>query len=81
MPIGLWMSTADSRSMARMRPLQPWSVPFARLAVIGCGLLLLLAIFNAFVNTGNFAAWLPLLIFMPWPLYLGIWSLRNQNRT
>lgn len=42
--------------------------------------MLLLAALNVVVNTDRVASWLPLLVLMPWSLYFGIWSLRNQNR-
>lgn len=52
----------------------------ARFLVIGAGFMLLLAALNAVVNTDRIASWLPLLVLMPWSLYFGIWSLRNQDR-
>jgi len=66
--------------VVHMHPKQPWSLQFARFAVATAGLLLLLAIVNIFVNTERIGSWLPLLILMPMPLYIGIWSLRNQAK-
>jgi hypothetical protein len=63
-----------------MQSMRPVSVPMARFLVIGASLLLLLATVNAVVNTDSVASWLPLFVLMPWSLYFGIWSLRNQNR-
>jgi hypothetical protein len=63
-----------------MQSMRPVSVPMARFLVIVAGLMLLLATVNAVVNTNSVASWLPLFVLMPWSLYFGIWSLRNQDR-
>lgn len=43
-------------------------------------LLLALGLLNLIINTGRIGSWLPLVVIMPWSLYLGVWSLRNQDK-
>lgn len=71
---------APPRSICGVRSMKPWPRPFAWVAVIAASLVLALAITNLIYNTRLVGSWLPLLIMMPWSLYLGIWSLRNQDR-
>lgn len=72
---------ASGTSIMLMSSMRPWPAPFARLAVIFTSLMLLLAVFNVFANTDSVGSWLPLFVMMPWLLYLGVWSLRNLDRT
>lgn len=59
--------------------MRPWSKPFARVAVLTASLFLLLALVNLVINTRQLGTWLPLVVLMPWMLYMGVRSLRNQN--
>jgi hypothetical protein len=42
--------------------------------------MLALGLLNLIINTGRIGSWLPLVVMMPWSLYLGVWSLRNQDK-
>ncbi|MBF4606668.1 hypothetical protein [Curtobacterium sp. VKM Ac-1393] len=53
---------------------------FAWLAVVAAALMLALGLLNLLLNTRMVGSWLPLVVLMPWSLYLGIWSLRNQDK-
>ena len=60
-----------------MKPLPralAWFVAVTALLMLALGLL------NAVINTRMVGSWLPLVVLMPWSLYLGIWSLRNQDK-
>lgn len=76
----LEFALAIGASVTVMRSMRPWPEPYARAAVIFTSLMLLLAIFNLLFNTDSIASWFPLIIIMPWLLYLGVWSLRNQDQ-
>ncbi|WP_152191246.1 hypothetical protein [Georgenia satyanarayanai] len=63
-----------------MRNMKPWSRQFAWFALITAALAILLGLFNMAANTAHLGSWLPLLLLMPWPLYLAIWSLRARSQ-
>lgn len=56
-----------------------WSRPFAWFATIAASLMLALGLLNLFINTDEPGTWLGLLVLMPWPLYLGVRSLRRTD--
>ena len=59
-----------------MRPL-PRALAIA--LVICASLMLALGLLNLVINTHRPGSWLPLILIMPWSLYVGIWSLRHQH--
>lgn len=60
--------------------MKPWPRPFAWFAVVAAALMLALGLLNLLLNTRMVGSWLPLVVLMPWSLYLGTWSLRNQDK-
>jgi uncharacterized protein YhhL (DUF1145 family) len=52
----------------------------AWLVTIAAALMLALGLLDLVINTGRIGSWLPLIVLMPWSLYLGVWSLRNQSK-
>lgn len=62
-----------------MRSMKPGPRAFAWLAVVAAALMIALGLLNLVLNTRMVGSWLPLVVLMPWSLYLGIWSLRNQD--
>ncbi|RPE74727.1 hypothetical protein EDF28_3786 [Curtobacterium sp. PhB137] len=60
--------------------MKPWPRAFAWFVAIAAVLMLALGLLNLVINTGMIGSWLPLIVLMPWSLYLGVWSLRNQDK-
>lgn len=58
--------------------MKPWSRQFAWFALVTAVLMILLGLFNLVANTARIGSWLPLLLIMPWVLYVAIWSLRAR---
>lgn len=60
--------------------MKPWPRAFAWFVAIAAALMLALGLLDLVINTGMIGSWLPLIVLMPWSLYLGVWSLRNQDK-
>lgn len=60
--------------------MKPWPRPFAWLAVVAAALMLALGLLNLLLNTRMVGSWLPLVVLMPWSLYLGTLSLRKKDK-
>lgn len=60
--------------------MKPWPRAFAWFVAIAAVLMLALGLLNLVINTGMIGSWLPLIVLTPWSLYLGVWSLRNQDK-
>lgn len=63
-----------------MGSIRPLPRALAWLVTIAATLMLALALESLALNTARIGSWLPLIVFMPWALYLGVWSLRNQGK-
>lgn len=60
--------------------MKPWPPAFAWMTVVVAVISIALGLLNLVVNTMMVGSWLPIIVLMPWPLYLAIWSLRNQEK-
>jgi len=60
--------------------MKPLPRALAWFVTIAAALMLALGLLNLFINTVRIGSWLPLVILMPWSLYLGVWSFRNQDK-
>lgn len=63
-----------------MGSIRPLPRVLAWLVTIAATLMLALALVSLFLDTARIGSWLPQFVLMPWALYLGVWSIRNQDK-